>query len=93
MQLLLDLEPAVFNALAAIASAKNISVEQATCELIETFFTLHGVPESAFDDWVKAKVEEGLKSIEEGRCYTNEEVMEKMEKHLAKLEALSVEQE
>lgn len=74
MSLTIPITPAVKIALEAEASAKNKSVEQAAGDVIDTFFTLHGVHENGYDAWFKAKVEEGLEDARQGNFVTNEEV-------------------
>ncbi len=74
MTLTIPLSSSVKIALEAEASAKNKSLEQAAGDVIDTFFTLHGVHESGYDAWFKAKVEEGLEDARNGRFVTQEEV-------------------
>lgn len=74
LSLTIPISPAVRIALETEASLKNISVEQAAEDAIDTFFTLHGVHETGYDAWFRAKVEEGLEAARQGRVVSGEEV-------------------
>lgn len=88
MNLNISVKPGIFAALEAEASARDISCEEAASKVIETFFDLHGVLESAYDVWVKEKVEEGLDALRRGDVRTNEEVERDMEKLQARVLAM-----
>lgn len=81
MDLTIPVSSAVKIALETEASVKNKSLEQAASDVIDTFFTLHGVHEEGYDAWFRAKVEEGLEDVRQGRFVSNEEVERRTKAH------------
>lgn len=73
MNLTIPLSPAVKIALETEASVKK-SLEQAGDDVIDTFFTLHGVHEDGYDAWFEAKVEEGLEAARQGKFLCGHEI-------------------
>lgn len=87
MSLNIELNHASKVALEAEASLRQIPCEQVASEIIDSFFTIHGVCEKGYDEWFKAQVEEGLEDIKNGRVVSNEEMERTAEELMARINA------
>lgn len=82
----MKLEPELRDAFMAAAKRADRPASQLMRELMRDFVESHEEPDEAYWDFVRRKVERARRDIEAGRTYSNEEVEERMDALLNRLE-------
>lgn len=78
MSLTISLDSDTLNALSVEANARKTTCEQVAREMIEMYFQRPKSPGEEYDDWFKAKYDEGIAAYERGDVCSHADIQRDM---------------